>query len=375
MGVFIMLFLVNITITCCYSANQKKKQGVFKTGINLFTTMLVSIFTFNMLPADPTAKERKGKADVDTKHVKKLATAIVTGGSTVMLLAMCTVYGLLETNFKTDFNIILTMKQFEYSFFVILLPLYFVSLMGTLAFFFTFNNNELSTFRKLAINGIPLIMTIGTILWSIYNFPLGTNKIHIAVQTQFGDLKETEIFTGVTGGALFRNYDQHNVLECGEFDQSFLKCGDFKIDLKEKDSRTLNFTKKKTIFLLSPNNPIMKKNIKKLEEKIYEKVYKKVFLIKSPSTLKNQVNICLKCNNPADNFCKRKVHEASIKLCSDSGSILFESLGGAAEYQGPHLGVYEELPQKFNGKPVFHQKGGLNFIYHNLKSGKWYVGE
>jgi len=348
-GIFIVLFLVNITITCCYSAKQIKKQGVFKSGINLLTTMLVSIFTFNILPADPTAKERKGKADVDPKHVKKLATAIVTGGSTVMLLAMFMVYTMLGNNLKTDFNIILTTEQFNYSFFYILLPLYFVSLIGTTAFFFTFNK-KCSTLKKLTINGIPLILTIGTIVWSIYSFPLGTSRIHIAVQTKIGDVNQIEMFTGVTGGALVRNLDCLDIKNKNH--QKSLKCGEFDIDLQEKDSRTLNFTKQNTIFLVKSfhHNRKRKENIKNLEEKINQK-YEKVFLIKSLSKFDNPTNMCLKCNNPKDNFCKRKVHEAvkqeAYKICSDSVQTPSRNSDSAWRNQGenedqPPNGVYTD---------------------------------
>jgi len=58
-----------------------------------------------------------------------------------------------------------------------------------------------------------------------------------------------------------------------------------------------------------------------------------------------------------------------------AGSILYESLGGAANHQGQHLGFYEELPQKINRRPTFQQRGGTTFIYHNAEYGKWFVGK
>ena len=200
-GAFVILFLANTAVTTLCSKKIKHQPGSLRTGINFITTNLVSIFTFNLLPEDPTAKAKGKNAAQNKEQVKKIAAVMVATGASVMMVFMVILYCVLSyTDFRTNDEIILTKDQLNHIVWIILTPLYFTVIVASAAFHYGYNNNKSSTlrfdscanvtqgaccaapftlqmkFKKMILSGSILLLTAGILTSGFLSMPASPGK-------------------------------------------------------------------------------------------------------------------------------------------------------------------------------------------------------
>ena len=252
------------------------------------TTNIVSIFTFNLLPEDPTAKEKRKTDSVNHNQVRKVAALMVAGGATVMAASLAVLYCLLTfTGFTANPNIILTKDQLDHLILFILGPLYIVVVFGAAAFYRNYNQDRIScrffccccvpsakTIKLLTTISI-LLLTLASLVTGFLLMPAGPSRVHLI-------LKPTNGRQGLVLSATAQNTLESKICMRNETVDK-VKCGEIYVDIINSATTSINdITAKGT-------------------------GYQDAELFVS-GDLKGQ---CLECSDKKDNFCHRNVHEAS----------------------------------------------------------------
>merc|ERR1711971_636469 len=64
----------------------------------------------------------------------------------------------------------------------------------------------------------------------------------------------------------------------------------------------------------------------------------------------------------------------SSTCCSSTSPITFETTGMGSLYQGERLGTYEAVGQSSDGRSMYKQQGGDNFLFFLAEAGVWMMG-
>jgi len=57
-----------------------------------------------------------------------------------------------------------------------------------------------------------------------------------------------------------------------------------------------------------------------------------------------------------------------------AGSVFIASTAGAAEYHGGGLGLFDVTGDLYDSRPVYQQRGGIQYLYYRSMYGAWYAG-
>ena len=252
------------------------------------TTNIVSIFSFNLLPEDPTAKEKRKVDSVNHDQVRKVAALMVAGGATVMAASMAVLYCLLTfTRYTANPNIILTKDQLDHLLWFILSPLYVVVLIGSAAFYRNYNQKIIlcrpfccccipsaKTIKMLTTMSI-LLLTLVSLVTGFFLMPTGPNRVNLI-------LKPTNGRPGLVLSAFAQNIPESEICIRNETLDK-IKCGEVSIEIINSETTSINSIT--------------------AEGSGYEDA--ELFVRKD---LKSH---CLECSDKKDNFCYRNVYEAS----------------------------------------------------------------
>ena len=251
------------------------------------TTNLVSIFSFNLLPEDPTAKEKRKVDSINHDQIKRVAALMVAAGSTVMAASMAVLYFLLTfTKYNPNPNIILNKDQLDHLILSILAPLYVVTLLGSAAFYKNYNQIKISCSLIFCCCDLSakviqilttlsvLLLTVSSLMTGFFLMPAGPTLVHMVV-------KPTNGHHGLVVSAFAQNQLESEKCFINQtLDE--VKCGEEFIDIFKTGGTS----------------------IKKITEQGSGLYNANLFVSRD---LKNQ---CLECGDRQDNFCHRTVHEA-----------------------------------------------------------------
>merc|ERR1712210_298195 len=62
---------------------------------------------------------------------------------------------------------------------------------------------------------------------------------------------------------------------------------------------------------------------------------------------------------------------SSSTCCSSTSPVTFETTGMGSFYQGERLGTYEAVGQSSDGRSMYKQRGGDNFLFFLADAGLW----
>ena len=201
------------------------------------TTNLVSIFSFSLLPEDPTAKEKRRADSINHDQVRKVAALMVAGGATVMAFSLVTLYCLINfTNYIANPNIILTKEQLDHLLLFILAPLYVVVLLGLVGFYRNYNQEKIlqcccscwaflpcctlsSKTTKMLTTMSILLLTLTALVPGLVLLPGGPSRVHLVIKPTNG--RHGLVLSAFTENAL----DNKTCVRNEELDK--IKCGEF----------------------------------------------------------------------------------------------------------------------------------------------------
>merc|ERR1712223_633728 len=67
-------------------------------------------------------------------------------------------------------------------------------------------------------------------------------------------------------------------------------------------------------------------------------------------------------------------NSSKATCCSTSSPVTFETTGMGSFYQGERLGAFEAVGQSSDGRTVYKQRSGDNFLFFLAEAGVWMMG-
>merc|ERR1711971_1471179 len=71
------------------------------------------------------------------------------------------------------------------------------------------------------------------------------------------------------------------------------------------------------------------------------------------------------------NKTSKGLSSTTSNCCSSTSPVAFETTGMGSFYQGERLGTYEAVGQSSDGRSMYKQKGGDNFLFFLAEAGVW----
>merc|ERR1712212_838311 len=78
--------------------------------------------------------------------------------------------------------------------------------------------------------------------------------------------------------------------------------------------------------------------------------------------------------SPSNSLSMNKSSSTSSTCCSSTSPVTFETTGMGNFYQGKRLGTYEAVGQSSEGRSMYKQRGGDNFLFFLAEAGLWMMG-
>ena len=220
-------FLLLISISVMYQHRGSK------SGINIVSSAVCSMFCVVMLPEDPSRKDREGSSDVDTGVMKRVSLLITAISLPLVFLTSWTSYLLVNylPELKTDPDILLTFDQYWYIMSQPFTGLFILSILscGWFALTYDKNNEELpqlffvfpmKRWLKMIVDLLMILSTFGLLFMSVAKFPKGPNEVILSEEEGNGNmifLRYGYTFQGINT-TLQCTLNTPNKWDCGGYD-------------------------------------------------------------------------------------------------------------------------------------------------------------
>ena len=154
--------LIPLLLTSCIVAGRYRKD---RSGINLFTTIFCSTFLTTVVAEDPSAKERKSEiSDVDRNCLVSISA--ITSLIHLLIIFSGTLFFyffIKSSTFNVDPALKLSNEQLTFVFLYLICPLFLISILATVWFFFIHKKPSTHKIVQILIN-IGILCLFSTVL-------------------------------------------------------------------------------------------------------------------------------------------------------------------------------------------------------------------